>query len=69
MKAALDIFHNYSGLKLNMSKTNAIIVHNNDFIPQNDKWGIKWTQKPFKTLGTWFANDLAEMASLNLSAN
>ena len=71
VKAALDIFENfykYSGLTLNKLKTVAFIVRNKCINLENNKWGIKWTTKPFKTLGIWYANDLTEMVSLNTSA-
>ena len=67
VKSALDIFENfykYSGLRLNKSKTIAFYVQNENIIKKND-WGIKCTCSPFKTLGTWFSNDLTEMGSLN----
>ena len=70
VKAALDIFENfyeYSGLKLNKSKTVAFVVQNNCIKPQ-DSWGIKWSTEPFKTLGIWFANDSEKMISLNTDA-
>ena len=68
VKVALDIFetfHKYSGLKLNKSKTIVFVVQNNCLNLESGKYGIKWTTKPFKTLGTWFANDMTEMVSLN----
>ena len=71
IKAASDIFENfykYSGLKINKSKMVAFIVENKCVNLENNEWGIKWTTKPFKTLGIWFANDLTEMISLNTSA-
>ena len=54
VKAALDIFesfYKYSVLKLNKSKTVTFIVQNKYINLENNKWGIKWTTKPFKTLG------------------
>ena len=60
-------FYRYAGLKLNRSKTEAIIVYNDGTLLQDDSLGIKWNQCNFKTLGIWFSIKCEqEMIKLNL---
>ena len=60
-------FYRYAGLKLNKSKTEAIILGKSNSIIEEKNLGIKWCKKPFKTLGIWFSLDSEEMVNLNLS--
>ena len=65
--STLDKFSKASGLKLNVSKTNAIWLgsqRNNQlkFMPHLD---IKWNPSKFKILGIWFSNDLVNCFELN----
>ena len=52
-------------LKLNKGKTEAIINQNDGTLEHNLSLGIKWINRPFKTLGTWFSLDNEEMINLN----
>ena len=58
-------FYRYAGLKLNKGKTEAIIIQNDGTLEHNLSLGIKWINRPFKTLGTWFSLDNEEMINLN----
>ena len=58
-------FYRYARLKLNKGKTEAIIVQNDGTLEHNLSLGIKWINRPFKTLGTWFSLDNEEMINLN----
>ena len=60
-------FYRYAGLKLNKSKTEATIVYNDGTLHADQKLGITWIDKPFRTLGIWFALDSSEMIRLNIS--
>ena len=60
-------FYRYAGLKLNKSKTEAIIVYNDGSLHADKNLGITWIDKPFKTLGIWFTIDSTEMIRLNVS--
>ena len=60
-------FYRYAGLKLNRSKTEAIIVYNDGTLFQDDSLGITWTNESFKTLGIWFSiKSEQEMIKLNV---
>ena len=48
-------FYRYAELKLNKNKSEAIIIHNDGSLISDVSLGIKWVNKPFKTLGTWFS--------------
>ena len=54
-------FYRYVGLKLNKGKTEAIIIQNDGTLEHNLSLGIKWINRLFKTLGTWFSLDNEEM--------
>ena len=54
----LDKFHTCSELKLNKTKTEAIIVWNDGSIYKDSSIGILWSDKPFKTLGMWYSLDI-----------
>ena len=58
-------FYRYAGLKLNKGKTEAIIIQNDGTLEHNLSLGIKWINRPFKTLGTWFSLDNEEIINLN----
>ena len=58
-------FYQYAGLKLNKGKTEAIFIQNDGTLECNLSLGIKWINRPFKTLGTWFSLDNEEMINLN----
>ena len=60
-------FYRYTGLKLNKNKTEAIIIYNDGSLISDVSLGIKWVNKPFKTLGTWFSLNHEEMIKLNVS--
>ena len=60
-------FYRYAGLKLNKNKTEAIIIYNDGSLISDASLGIKWVNKPFKTLGTWFSLNHEEMTKLNVS--
>ena len=63
----LEEFYRYAGLKINKSKTEAIILWNNDTITIDETLSIKWHNKPFKTLGIWFSLNNKEMLDLNIN--
>ena len=58
-------FYRYAGLKLNKGKTEAIIIQNDGTLEHNLSLEIKWINRLFKTLGTWFFLDNEEMINLN----
>ena len=60
-------FYRYAGLKLNKNKTEAIIIYNDGSLISDVSLSIKWVNKPFKTLGTWFSLTHEEMTKLNVS--
>ena len=60
-------FYRYAGLKLNKTKTEAIIVWNDGSIYKDPSIGILWSDKPFKTLGIWYSLDICEMQEINIS--
>ena len=61
-------FYRYAGLKLNKSKTEATIIYDDGSLHSDDHlFGITWINKPFKTLGIWFAIESTEMVRLNVS--
>ena len=60
-------FYRYAGLKLNKSKTEATIIYDDGSLHSDDNLGITWINKPFKTLGIWFALESREMVRLNVS--
>ena len=60
-------FYRYAGLKLNKTKTVAIIVWNDGSIYKDPSIGILWSDKPFKTLGIWYSLDICEMQEINIS--
>ena len=48
-------FYQYAGLKLNKSKTEAIImIYNDGSLMKDTNLGIKWLNESFSTLGTTF---------------
>ena len=57
-------FYRYAGLKLNKKKTEALALQSTDCI-SNNLFGIKWIDRPFKTLGFWFSINFDEMFQLN----
>ena len=59
-------FYRYAGLKLNLVKTEAIVVYNDGTLYEDKTVGITWTSKPFKTLGIWYSVDTAEMLEINI---
>ena len=61
-------FYRYAGLKLNRTKTEAFLIDfQNPLVYQDKSIGIKWTVKPFRTLGTWFSLDSEETKFLNIN--
>ena len=63
----IDKFSKASGLRLNVSKTNAVWLGSQrnstvKFMPHLD---IKWNPSKFKILGIWFTNDLVNCIELN----
>ena len=60
-------FYRYAGVKLNKNKTEAIIIYHDGSPISDVSLGIKWVNKPFKTLGTWFSFNHEEMTKLNVS--
>ena len=52
--ALFEEFHQYAGLKLNKSKTEAIIIYNDGNLIKDTNLGIKWLSESFSTLGTTF---------------
>ena len=60
-------FYRYAGLKLNKSKTEAIIIYYDGSLHSDGNLGITWINKPFKMLGIWFALESTEMVRLNVS--
>ena len=70
VKQSLQLFEEfcrYAGLKLNKNKTEAIIIYNDGSLISDVSLGIKWVNKPFKTLGTWFSLNHEEMTKLNVT--
>ena len=59
-------FYRYAGLKLNRSKTEAIVLYNSGGIREDSSLNIKWHSEPFKTLGIWNSLDQKEMLCLNI---
>ena len=47
-------FYQCPGLKLNKSKTEAMIIYNDGSLRKDTKLGIKWLSESFSTLGTTF---------------
>ena len=41
-------FYQYAGLKLNKSKTKAIIIYNDGSLIKDSNLGIKWLNEPFR---------------------
>ena len=69
VSCALQIFeefYGYAGLKLNKSKTEATIIDDDGSLHSDYNLGIIWINKPFKTLGIWFALESTEMVRLNV---
>ena len=56
-------FYRYAGLRLNRSKTVAIITWNDGSIYKDNTLNITWSEKPFKTLGIWYSLNIKEMIS------
>ena len=52
--ALFEEFYQYAGLKLNKSKTEAIIIYNDGSLIKDTNLGIKWLSESFSTLGTTF---------------
>ena len=60
-------FYRYAGLKLNKSKTIAfLLITEKNKVYQDNKIGIQWTTRPFKTLGAWFSSNTDEASQLNI---
>ena len=71
VKATVQIFeefYRYAGLKLNKQKTEVLIVNSNSAHMKDESIGVQWTNKPFKTLGTWFSSNPNETALLNTTS-
>ena len=71
VKATVQIFeefYRYAGLKLNKQKTVVFIVNSNSAHMKDESIGVQWTNKPFKTLGTWFSSNPDETARLNTTS-
>ena len=69
VKGSLQLFeefYRYAGLRLNKKKTEAIIIYNDGSLNSDESLGIKWINRPFKTLGTWFSLNYEEMVKLNI---
>ena len=61
-------FYRYAGSKLNRTKTEAFLIDFQNLIVYQDySIGIKWTVKPFRTLGTWFSLSSEETKFLNIN--
>ena len=58
-------FSVYTGLKLNKTKAEPIILYNDGSLLQKNL-GISWSKPPFKTLGTYFSTDVEEAKLLNI---
>ena len=59
--SCFEEFNRYVGLRLNRTKTEAIILYNNGGIQINQSLNIKWHTESFKTLGIWYSLDCCEM--------
>ena len=69
IKIALDSFeefYRYAGLRLNRTKTEAIIMYNEGNIIKDESLNINWNETSFKTLGIWYSTDTEEMLYLNI---
>ena len=64
---SFEEFYKYAGLKLNKSKTEAIIVQNDGSLYEDTNLGITWIRDSFKTLGTYFTLNYRESAILNIN--
>ena len=62
--AFLKHFHRCAGLKLNMDKTEGIVLGRTVF-DQTYKHGIKWVKGPVKVLGIWVGKDTNEVIDKN----
>ena len=61
-------FYRYAGLKLNKTKTVVFLINPKHVHLKDENLGIKYTDKPLKSLGIWFSSDPAESALLNTTA-
>ena len=69
MKIALETFeefYRYAGLRLDMSKTEAIVIWNDGNIFHDELINIKWHSNLFKTLGIWYSLNNDQMLDLNI---
>ena len=70
VKNSLQLFEEFyrnAGLKLNKNKTEVIIIYNDGSLTRDESLGIKWVNKPIKTLGAWFSLNQEEMIKLNVN--
>ena len=61
-------FYRYAGLNLNKTKIVVFLFNPKHVHLKYESLGIKYTDKPFKSLGIWFSSDPAESALLNTTA-
>ena len=61
-------FYRYACLKLNKTKTVVCLINPKHVHLKDENLGIKYTDKPLKSLGIWFSSDPAESALLNTTA-
>ena len=67
---SLKIFqecYRYAGLKLNKSKTEALVTNNDGSIHEEKSIGIKWVYNNFKTLGIHYSVNSEETLQLNIN--
>ena len=64
---SFEEFYKYAGLKLNKTKTEAIIVQNDGSMYEDTNLGISWIRNSFKTLGTYFTLNYKDTAILNIN--
>ena len=60
-------FYRYAGLKLNKIKTETIIIYNDGSLRSDVSLGIKWINKPFRTLDLGFSLNHEEMTKLTVT--
>ena len=61
-------FYHYAGLMLNKQKTVIFIVNSNSAHMKDESIVVQWTDKPFKTLGTWISSNPDETVRLNTTS-
>ena len=64
--AVFEEFYRYAGLKMNKSKTEAVLLYKESNVKMNNS-DINWSNKPFKTLGIWYSLNNIEMNEINVN--